>query len=173
MTTHTQEELGCLSGGPPRAAEVALARLLQAGLVRVSREGVVTAVHLPAPAPTSPLEARILTDVRAGRYLPDVLREATASTEAAALRAHLADRGLLRRRRSWRPRLYPWLLVLGIGLVAVGFLDWLWPEAVHPATRAVGNTVPGLPDWACYATGAALIVWSAACRWTPAERSTR
>ncbi|WP_089958948.1 TIGR04222 domain-containing membrane protein [Lentzea xinjiangensis] len=56
----TPEELGCLSGGPSRAAGVALARLLQAGLVRVSREGVVTAVHRPPRTPISPLEARIL-----------------------------------------------------------------------------------------------------------------
>ena len=35
----TAEEIGFLAGGPGRAAEAVLARLMDGGLVRVSREG--------------------------------------------------------------------------------------------------------------------------------------
>ncbi|GHH47596.1 hypothetical protein GCM10017774_52070 [Lentzea cavernae] len=160
MTTHTPEELGCLVGGPARAAEVALARLLQAGLVRISREGVVSAVHVPGHGPSTPLEAQILQHARYGRPLHDVLHGAALSAEGAGLRGHLADRRLLRHRRSWRPRLYPWLFLLGFALLGVGFLDWLWPEVVSPVEDLVNGRVPGLPDWKYYATGALLIVWA-------------
>ena len=60
------EELGCLTGGPARAAEVALARLLHAGLVRISRDGVASAVNVPGRGPSSPLEAQILNGLRYG-----------------------------------------------------------------------------------------------------------
>jgi uncharacterized protein (TIGR04222 family) len=158
VTTHTPEELGCLAGGPARAAEVALARLLHAGLVRISREGVVTAVHRD-PGRVSPLEAQILTSVQAGRYLHDVLREAASSAAAAGLRAHLAGRGLLRRRRSWRPRLYPWLFTLGIGLVLLGFAGLVFPEITEFLTE-VAPRLAEVPSWAFFAAGAALIVWA-------------
>ncbi|RAS64948.1 uncharacterized protein (TIGR04222 family) [Lentzea atacamensis] len=163
MTTHTPEELGCLAGGPARAAEVALARLLHAGLVRISREGVVTAVHLPGRRPATPLEAQILNGLRGRRYLEEVLRDAAASAEAAGLRAHLADRGLLRRRRSWRPRLYPWLFLLGIGLVLLGFADLVFPEITGFLTDVVPRLAE-VPRWAFFAAGAALIVWASALK---------
>ncbi|HEX7304584.1 TIGR04222 domain-containing membrane protein [Lentzea sp.] len=156
MTTHTPEELGCLVGGPARAAEVALARLIDAGLVRVSREGVVTAVH--AQGRVSPLEGQILAGLRTGRSLPDVLRTAAASPEAEGLRVHLADRGLLRHRRSYRPRLYPWLRLAGIVLVVVGFLDAVAPEVVAPVMSVVGGLVP---DWIFFGAGVVLLLWSA------------
>ncbi|WP_329787474.1 TIGR04222 domain-containing membrane protein [Lentzea sp. DG1S-22] len=159
MTTHTPEELGCLAGGPARAAEVALARLVQAGLVRLSREGVVSAVHIPGRGPSTPLETYILQNTRYGRSLHDVLHGAASSAGAASLRGHLADRRLLRRRRSLRPRLHPWLFILAFGLVAVGFLDWLWPEVVRPVTSFVDGFAPGLSDWSCYAAGVLLFVW--------------
>lgn len=155
MTTHTPEELGCLAGGPARAAEVALARLLHVGLVRVSREGVVTAVQRPAHL--SPLEAQILNGLRTGgRHLNDVLHSAATSPEVAGLRAHLADRGLLRRRRSWRPRLYPWLYLLGIGLVGAGFVRLVFPEL--PAEFAPQLT--GFPLWYLFAGGALVLMWA-------------
>ncbi|MCX2951028.1 TIGR04222 domain-containing membrane protein [Lentzea sp. NEAU-D7] len=128
MTTHTAEELGCLVGGPPRAAEVALARLIQAGLVRVSREGVLSAVHVPGRGPSTPLEAQILTGLRYGRHLNDVVHGAFSSAEADGLRTHLVNRGLLRRRRSLRPRLHPWLFLLMPVLVVTGFVCLAWPE---------------------------------------------
>lgn len=128
MTTHTAEELGCLVGGPARAAEVALARLIQAGLVRVSREGVLSAVHLPGRGPATPLEAQILSGLRHGRYLNDVVHGAFSSPEAEGLRSHLVNRRLLRRRRSLRPRLYPWLFLLTPVLLIAGVLSAVNPD---------------------------------------------
>ncbi|MEV6238039.1 TIGR04222 domain-containing membrane protein [Lentzea sp. NPDC051838] len=156
MTTHTPEELGCLVGGPSRAAEVALARLLHIGAVRISREGVVSAVHRH-PGRVSPLEARILNSVQVGRYLHDVLREAASSPESSGLRHHLADRGLLRHTRSWRPRLYPWLYLLAIGLVVAGVLRIVAPQ------QLLDLPVPNIteyPPWYFFAAGAAVFVWA-------------
>ncbi|GGU25856.1 TIGR04222 domain-containing membrane protein [Lentzea flava] len=158
MTPHTPEELGCLVGGPARAAEVALARLLQAGLVRISREGVVTAVHRN-PGRVTPLEARILNSTLVGRYLHDVLREAAASAEAEGLRSHLAGRGLLRHRRSYRPRLHPWLILLGIGLILVGLADLVFPELVEFLSEAVPRYAE-VPRWVIFTAGALLIAWA-------------
>ncbi|WP_158102578.1 TIGR04222 domain-containing membrane protein [Lentzea kentuckyensis] len=156
MTTHTPEELGCLVGGPSRAAEVALARLLHIGAVRISREGVVTAVHRN-PGRLTPLEARILNSVHVGRYLHDVLREAATSPEADGLRHHLADRGLLRHHRSWRPRLHPWLFLLGAGLVLAGFVRIVTPEFLRelPVPEATEY-----PAWYFFAAGALVFVWA-------------
>ena len=128
MTTPTSattpEQLGCLVGGPARAAEVALARLLQAGLVRISREGVASAVHLPGRGPATPLEAQIVNGLHGGgRFLGDVVSGAAASAEAAGLRSHLVERGLLRAWRSFRPRLYPWLFLSGLGLALGGLVE--------------------------------------------------
>ncbi|GGN16843.1 hypothetical protein GCM10011609_67140 [Lentzea pudingi] len=154
MTTHTAEELGCLVGGPARAAEVALARLIQAGLVRVSREGVLSAVHVPGRGPSSPLEAQILTGLRHGRYLNDVVHGAFSSAEADGLRAHLVGRGLLRRRRSLRPRLYPWLFLLAPLLMVAGVLDAVAPEL----QREFVPQLPEFPFWYFFAAAAAVFV---------------
>lgn len=156
MTTHTPEELGCLVGGPSRAAEVALARLLHAGAVRISREGVVTAVHRN-PGRISPLEARILNSVQVGRYLHDVLREAATSPEAEGLRNHLADRGLLRHSRSWRPRLHPWLFLLAVALVVAGVLRIVAPHLL--LELPVPNITEYRP-WYFFAAGALVYVWA-------------
>jgi uncharacterized protein (TIGR04222 family) len=162
VTTHTPEELGCLAGGPARAAEVALARLLRTGLVRISREGVVTAVHRN-PGRVTPLEARILNSTLVGRYLHDVLREAAASPEAEGLRSHLADRGLLRHRRSWRPRLSPWLSLLGACIVLVGFAVVVFPEVLEPLPAAVPRFAD-VPSWVFFVAGPLLIIWASVLR---------
>jgi uncharacterized protein (TIGR04222 family) len=136
-TATTPEELGCLTGGPARAAEVALARLLHGGLIRISRAGLVTGVRLPGQGPSSPLEAQILTGLRAGgRFLGDVVSGAASSAEAASLRSHLVDRGLLRAWRSFRPRLYPWLFLVALGLTLGGLV-----EGVRPNYLAVAAAV--------------------------------
>lgn len=155
----TPEELGCLVGGPTRAAEVALARLLQAGLVRLSREGVASVVNIPGRGPSSPLEAQILNGLRHGRPLNDVLHSAAVSPEAAGLRSHLADQGLLRRRRSWRPRLHPWLFLLGIALVLAGLAAVFWPELAGLAIEAEPR-LAGIPHWAFFAAGGLLLAWA-------------
>ncbi|KOV82229.1 hypothetical protein ADL03_24710 [Nocardia sp. NRRL S-836] len=127
----TPEELACLAGGPRRAAEVAVARLADAGHLRLSREGFAATVSRSGA--TTPLEARVLAELRhSGRYLPDLLAAVAESPEAASLRAHLVSRGLLRAQRSLRPRLYPWLFILGFLLLAVGVLSFIAPEVVAP-----------------------------------------
>lgn len=147
----TPEELACLAGGPARATEVALARLHDAGLVRISREGFVTAIGSGRPA--TPLEAAVLASVRrTGRYLPDLVSTVAAGPEAASLRTHLIDRGLLRRRRSRRPRLYPWLFFLGALLVLAGIAGFVVPDVLA--------LVPvDVPRWAYFAAGVAAFVW--------------
>lgn len=156
----TPEELGCLAGGPARAAEVALAGLLDSGLVRVSRDGVVTAVHQPGRGPSTLLEAQILAGLRTGRRpLDDVLTGAARSAEAEALRTQLVGRGLLRRRRSWRPRLYPWLYLLAAGLVVAGLVAVFIPGLIDILRIAVPQW-PLLPSWVYFACGALVIVWA-------------
>jgi uncharacterized protein (TIGR04222 family) len=89
------EEFGFLSGGPGRAAEVAVVRLLEAGLLRISREGLVSAVAATAQGAATPLEAYALGAARTGRTLGDLIRSTASSTALEALRQHLVGRGLL------------------------------------------------------------------------------
>ncbi|MGZ3148146.1 TIGR04222 domain-containing membrane protein [Lentzea chajnantorensis] len=149
----TPEELACLAGGPRRAAEVAVARLADAGQLRLSREGFATATSRHGAA--TPLEARVLGELRrSGRYLPDLLSAVAESQEAAGLRAHLVDRGLLRARRSLRPRLYPWLFLLGFALIGAGVVSFVAPDVLS----FVPVTVPG---WAYFPAAVALIALAA------------
>src|SRR5688572_6896453 len=53
------EELGFLAGGPRRAVHVAIARLVDAGLVRTDRSGTVTSTADRAPA-GHPLDDAVL-----------------------------------------------------------------------------------------------------------------
>ncbi len=93
------EEIGFLAGGPGRAAEAAVARLMDGGLVRVSREGLVTAVHQNGYGATTRIEASILTGLNgAGLPLGFVVAAAARSQEMGSLRQSLVDRGFMRRR---------------------------------------------------------------------------
>jgi uncharacterized protein (TIGR04222 family) len=89
------EEFGFLSGGPGRAAEVAVVRLLEAGLLRISREGVVSAVAATSYGAATPLEAYALGAARTGRMLGELIKSTATSAAIDALRQHLVDRGLL------------------------------------------------------------------------------
>lgn len=156
----TPEELGCLAGGPARAAEVALAGLLDSGLVRVSREGVASAIHQPGRGPATLLAAQILAGLRTGhRQLSDVLDGAARSAEAEGVREQLIGRGLLRRRRSWRPRLYPLLYLLAAGIVVAGLVAVFVPDLIRILRIAVPEW-PDLPSWAYFACGALVIAWA-------------
>ncbi|MFJ5990730.1 TIGR04222 domain-containing membrane protein [Lentzea sp. NPDC092896] len=159
MTTHTPEELGCLAGGPARAAEVALARLIQVGLVRVSREGLLSAVHVPGARPATPLEAQILQGLRHGRHLNDVILGAFSSPEAEGLRAHLINRGLLRRRRSMRPRLYPWLFLAAPVLMIAGVMSAVAPHLLVEFLD-FGPPLTEFPFWYFFAAAAVALVWA-------------
>ena len=96
------EEHGFLVAGPGRAAEVAIVSLVEAGAVRISREGKVSAVRAVGRA-WSPLQSFVLR--AAPRSLGDLVVAAADSPEAGAMRQDLVERGFarpLRRRRLLR-----------------------------------------------------------------------
>jgi uncharacterized protein (TIGR04222 family) len=118
------EEIGFLAGGPGRAAEAALARLLDGGLVRVSREGLVTAVHQNGYGATTALEASILAGSQGtARPLQQVVQIAMSSQEMEAVRYGLVDRALVRRQwgkaRGGQRALRVLLLFLGVFIAIV------------------------------------------------------
>ncbi|GGU68361.1 TIGR04222 domain-containing membrane protein [Lentzea flava] len=121
----TAEEIGFLAGGPGRAAEVALARLMDGGLVRFSREGLVTAVHQNGYGATTPLEAHILAGLGGvGRPVGLVVGPTANSHEMGALRRSLVDRAVVRRQwgraRGGVVALRVLLVLLGIAFLAAG-----------------------------------------------------
>ncbi|MFI6099086.1 TIGR04222 domain-containing membrane protein [Lentzea sp. NPDC051213] len=92
------EEIGFLAGGPGRAAEAALARLMDGGLVRVSREGLVTAVYQNGYGATTAIEAYLLAGINgSSRPISQVVRAAAGSQEMGSLRRGLVDRAMVRR----------------------------------------------------------------------------
>ncbi|MEV6712456.1 TIGR04222 domain-containing membrane protein [Lentzea sp. NPDC051208] len=98
-TTWSAEEIGFLAGGPGRAAHAALARLVDGGLVRVSREGLVTAVHQNGWGASTPLEAYVLAGLQGtARPVPQVIQVAMASHEMGALAQSLIARGVVQPR---------------------------------------------------------------------------
>lgn len=121
------EEIGFLAGGPGRAAEAALARLMDGGLVRMSREGLVTAVHQNGYGATTALEAFILAGLSgAGRPFGHVVGPAAHSQEMASLQRGLVDRALVRRQwgRSPNRGFRTLLFVLALATaVAAGIYD--------------------------------------------------
>ncbi|SMD24796.1 TIGR04222 domain-containing membrane protein [Lentzea albidocapillata] len=132
-TTWSAEEIGFLAGGPGRAAEAVLARLLDGGLVRVSREGLVTAVHQNGYGATTPLEAYVLAGLQGtARPINQVVQVAMASHEMAAFQASLVARGMVHREFG-RPgggraalRLVVFLLAFVSMFVAVIVDPWLF-----------------------------------------------
>ncbi|SDG86841.1 TIGR04222 domain-containing protein [Lentzea fradiae] len=126
------EEIAFLAKGPGRAAEAALARLVEGGLVRVSREGLVTAVHQNGYGATTPIEAFVLSGLHgAARPLPQVVQVAAASHEMAALHQSLVARGMVRPQwgqprggvRAVRVLLVLLAIVAAIG--AIAFNGWI------------------------------------------------
>ncbi|MET9231860.1 TIGR04222 domain-containing membrane protein [Lentzea sp. NPDC003310] len=142
------EQIGYLAGGPGRAAETALARLMDAGLVRVAREGWVSTVHETELGETTAVETSILLRLSKPVRFDSVVRQAAKSPEMRALHQHLRARRLT---RNARPRLAVWWLFLVIGVVlglaaflepwtlfgAAGFLGIaFWTYGAKPLTRA-------------------------------------
>ncbi|HUQ54140.1 TIGR04222 domain-containing membrane protein [Lentzea sp.] len=142
------EQIGYLSAGPGRSAETALARLLDAGLVRVSRDGRVSAVHQNNHGATSRVETYILGKVRTPVSFNKIMKAAADSFEMHTLHRQLMDEKLMRRSR---PRLGLWwlflviaglLFVISVGepsalfgavaLLAIAF----WARGRSPLTRA-------------------------------------
>jgi len=90
------EEFGYLVGGPGRAAEVAVVRLVEAGAIRISSQGLVSAVSTNGWGASSRLEASVLGSLANGsRVLGELITTTAGSGQAQALREHLVDRGVL------------------------------------------------------------------------------
>ncbi|HUQ54141.1 TIGR04222 domain-containing membrane protein [Lentzea sp.] len=125
----TAEEIGFLARGPGRAVEAALARMMDGGLVRISREGLVTAVHHTDYGATTPLEAYILSGLLgAARPLQQLVQVSAASHEMGALHQSLITRGMVRpqwgKPRGAIPALRVLLVILAfVSLVGVIAFD--------------------------------------------------
>ena len=126
QATWSAEEIGFLAGGPGRAAEAVLARLLDGGLVRISREGLVTAVHQNGYGARTALEAYVLAGLQGtARPIQQVVQVTRASHEMGALHQSLVDRGMVHRRfgkpRGGRIALRVVLFMLAFVSVFVAF----------------------------------------------------
>jgi len=120
-TQLSAEQIGLMIAGPGRAAEAALARLIDAGLVRVSRDGLVTAVHQNNHGATTAIEARILSYARTAIRFDKVVRSTANSTEMTQLQQQLRDQKLMQRPRRRHEAWWFSLAVAG-GLCVLGFM---------------------------------------------------
>lgn len=152
-TQLSAEQVGYLTAGPGRAAEAALARLIDAGLARVSRDGLVTAVHSNNHGATTAVEARILSYARTAVRFDTIVQSAANSTEMSQLHQHLLDRGLMQRPRRRHQAWWFSLAVAGV-LVVLGFttpaffvgvpialLFFVWQRGRGPVTKAGKETL--------------------------------
>lgn len=97
------EEYGYVIGGPVRAVEVAIAALLERGVLRISREGELSATGQPHGL--SRLEAEIVEALGSGtRPVPKVIRTVSDGVAVRAIAAAVLERGLGRRRRGFSLR---------------------------------------------------------------------
>ncbi|GAA1313324.1 hypothetical protein GCM10009634_82280 [Saccharothrix xinjiangensis] len=129
------EEQAYVMAGPGRAAEVALVSLVDAGAVRISREGVVSPVHR-AGRLWSPLQTRVL------RVIPMPMGTAIAATaagaEAKAMRQDLIARGYLTPPgRQVAMRRLRWFLLLAASAALVLTIALDLPFAVTAAVAVV------------------------------------
>lgn len=114
VTRLSAEEIGYLTAGPGRAAETVLARLLDAGAVRVSRDGHVTAVQQNGYQATTSVEARILSYASTPIRFDTIVQSAAHSGEMASLHQHLLDKGMMQRPRRRNPA---WVFSLVLAFV--------------------------------------------------------
>jgi uncharacterized protein (TIGR04222 family) len=128
------EEIGYLVAGPGRAAETALARLLDADLVRVSRDGLVSAVHQTELGAATAVETAVLVNLRKAVRFDAVARNAAKSAEMRSLHQQLRARGLT---RDPRPRLAVWWVFLAFG-VLLSLLAFLEPWTLFGAVAFLG-----------------------------------
>ncbi|WP_394621582.1 TIGR04222 domain-containing membrane protein [Lentzea sp. JNUCC 0626] len=142
------EEAGYLKAGPRRAAEAVLARLIDNDLVRVSREGLVSAVHQNGHGATTSVEARMLSYARTPVPFEEILPSTATSTEMVQLHQHLLGRGLMQRGRhrhdGWWFSLAIAILLFVLGFsapgcfygvpIALGFFFWQYGRS--PVTHA-------------------------------------
>ncbi|MGZ3147380.1 TIGR04222 domain-containing membrane protein [Lentzea chajnantorensis] len=148
-TRLSAEEIGYLTAGPGRAAETALARLVDTGAVRVSRDGLVTAVRQDGQAATTSLERQVLDQLSTAVRFELVVESAAFSPEAQALHRYLVARRLMQpsRRRSdaWWTYLVLVAALLLLGVVSspmfligvpVAVLLVVWARGREPLTKA-------------------------------------
>ncbi|MCR3753608.1 TIGR04222 domain-containing membrane protein [Lentzea californiensis] len=128
------EQIGYLVAGPGRAAETALARLLDADLVRVSRDGLVSAVHQTELGVSTAVETFILVNLRRAVRFDAVVRNAAKSAEMRTLHQQLRARRLT---RDPRPRLAAWWVFLAFG-VLLSLLAFLEPWTLFGAVAFLG-----------------------------------
>lgn len=119
-TRLSAEQIGYLTAGPGRAAETALARLIDGELVRVSRDGLVSAVHQNNHGAATAVEAQILAHARSGARFDTVVKSAAYSTAMTTLHQQLTDQGLLQRPRRRNEMWWAYFLIAGI-VTVLGF----------------------------------------------------
>ncbi|MFI7679342.1 TIGR04222 domain-containing membrane protein [Actinophytocola sp. NPDC049390] len=124
------EELGFLSGGPQRAVEVAVARLVDAGAVRVDRRGNLSDAS-ERRRTGHPLDDAVLGTLTSPRTLRAVTARTTTASALTAIGDSLVRRGLLvapsraiRARRLGQVVLYV-LLAVGVVRCANGIANHL------------------------------------------------
>ncbi|GAB1511183.1 TIGR04222 domain-containing membrane protein [Actinophytocola sp. KF-1] len=117
------EELGFLAGGPRRAVDVAVARLVRAGAVRVDRRGTLTDVS-EGRRTGRPLDDAVLATLTSPRTIRAVGARTSADPALTRIGDELVRRGLLvaPARAVQARRLGPVLLYV---LLAVGVVRWL------------------------------------------------
>jgi uncharacterized protein (TIGR04222 family) len=116
-TQLSAEEIGFLTAGPGRAAETALARLLDAGLVRVSRTGLVSAVHQNNYGATTRIETRVLAQLRTPARFDTVVQKVAYSSEMNALHQRLIEQKLMQRPRHRNEMWWAYLAIAGVLVV--------------------------------------------------------
>lgn len=94
------EQQGFLAGGPGRATEVAVVSLVEAGALRIARNGLVSAVQGLPPRSWTPLQTFVLRSVP--RPLGDLVVAGARSVEAQSLRQNLVESGYVRSAGSVR-----------------------------------------------------------------------
>lgn len=119
-TRVSAEEAGYLTAGPGRAAETVLARLIDVGLVRISRDGLVSAVHQNDHGATTSVEARMLSYARTAVRFDTIVQSTANSAEMGQLHQYLRDRKLMQRPRR-RSEAWWFSLAVAGGLVVLGF----------------------------------------------------
>jgi uncharacterized protein (TIGR04222 family) len=116
-------ELGFLGGGPVNAVQVAVARLVQGGLVRVDRSGTLATTSGARPT-GAPLDDVLLGELSSRRTLTFVMGRAGVQQVLDGIGASLVRRGLLVApakavRARWRS------LALLFVVFVVGVVRWI------------------------------------------------
>jgi uncharacterized protein (TIGR04222 family) len=117
------EELGFLAGGPQHAVQVAVARLVDAGLIRVDRSGTLASVADGAPA-GHPLDDAVLATLTTPRKVAEVAERLAGAPAVTEIGESLVRSGLLvaPARATTARRLAPILLYV---LFVIGLVRWI------------------------------------------------